>query len=373
MMRKTYYILFALILSFTRCRENYDPPVNSLPDSFLVVEGVLNVGSDSTTIHLTRTFELDQRATVKTENNAHLTVEGKDNTTSFLFGAGKGNYVSANLNLVANREYRLRIKTSDGKEYLSDYVKAKLTPAIDSISWRQDDKGVQIYANTHDPLNDTKYYRWEYEETWEIRSHMSSSIIYENGVIRRRIFPQEDVSVCWKYQSSTDILLANSLRLGSDLISQAPLVLIPDGTEKLGVRYSILVRQYALEEGAYNFFELMKKNTENIGSLFTPQPSELRGNIHCVSNPAEYVVGYVTASTIVAKRIFISAAEVPRWPYIIICPAVSVPSNRDSIDYAVNTLGLMPVYSASTDYIFSTPECVDCTTRGGSIRRPFFW
>jgi len=373
-MKRTYYILFVpVFLLFIGCRENYDPPVNSLPNSFLVVEGVLNVGSDSTTIHLTRTFGLDQHATVKAENNAHLNVEGKDNTTSLLFGAGNGNYVSANLNLVANKEYRLRIKTTDGKEYLSDYVKAKITPAIDSISWRQDDKGMQIYANANDLLNDTKYYRWEYEETWEIRSHMSSSIIYENGVIRRRIFPQEDVSVCWKYHSSTDILLANSLRLGSDLISDAPLVLIPDGTEKLGVRYSILVRQYALEEEAYNFFELMKKNTENIGSLFTPQPSELRGNIHCVTNPAEYVVGYVTASTIVAKRLFIAAAQVPQWPYIIICPSVNVPNNSDSINYAVNTLGLMPVYSASADFVFSTPECVDCTTRGGSIHRPLYW
>jgi len=373
-MKRTHYTLIALaVFFFNGCRERYDPPVKSLPNSFLVVEGVLNPGRDSTTIHLTRTFNLDQRAKIKTEDHAQLIVEGKDNTASFLAGTGNGNYVSANLHLVANNGYRLKIKTVDGKEYLSDYVKAKITPAIDSISWKRDDKGVQIYANTNDPLNATNYYRWEYDEAWEIHSHFGTYIIYDNGVIRNRVLPQEAVTVCWKYQSSTDILLANSTRLQSDIISEAPLVLIPAGNEKLSVRYSILVRQYALEEEAYNFFELMKKNTENIGSLFNPQPSEIRGNIHCISDPSEYVVGYVTASTIESKSIFISADEVPQWGFYIFCFTVNVPNNRDSIDYAVNALGLMPAYLMPPDIVFSTPQCVDCTTRGGSTIRPVFW
>src|SRR5258706_7732400 len=100
-MKRTCYILILLItLFFNSCRELYEPPVKSLPDSFLVVEGVLNAGQDSTIIHLSRTFNLAQRATVKTENNAQLIVEGKDNTTALLLGRGNGKYVSANLNLV---------------------------------------------------------------------------------------------------------------------------------------------------------------------------------------------------------------------------------------------------------------------------------
>ena len=373
-MKKTYYILIVFAgFFFNGCRENYYPPVNSLPDSFLVVEGVLNAGQSPTLIHLTRTFKLDQRATVTTENNAQLKVEGKDNTTSFLFDTGNGNYVSANLHLVANNEYRLRIKTVDGKEYLSDYVKAKITPAIDSISWKRDDKGVQIYANTNDPSNTTRYYRWDYNETWEIHSHFGTSIIYQNGVIRNRVFPQEEVSVCWKYQSSTNILLANSTRLQSDIISEAPLILIPVGDEKLFVRYSILVRQYALEKEAYDFFELMKKNSEEIGSLFSPQPSEIKGNLHCVTNPDEFVIGFVTASSITEKRIFISAVQVNPWPTVNTCETYTISSNPDSINYAISALGLMPYSQIMGSYLFSTPYCVDCTIRGGSTIRPVFW
>jgi hypothetical protein len=85
------------------------------------------------------------------------------------------------------------------------------------------------------------------------------------------------------------------------------------------------------------------------------------------------VVGYITASTIEEKRIFISATEISQWGFNMICPSVIVPNNRDSINYAVNVLGLMPAFYAIPVYTFSTPECVDCTTRGGATRRPVFW
>jgi Domain of unknown function (DUF4249) len=376
-MKKIYYTLIVMTgLFFMGCREKFEPPVTSLPNSFLVVEGVLNAGQAATTIRLTRTFKLDQNATVATENNAQLTVEGKDNTTSFLFDSGNGNYVSGNLNLIAGNEYRLRIQTTDGKEYLSDYVKAKTTPLIDSISWKRDDKGVHIYANTKDPSNATRYYRWDYDETWQVSSFYDPDVIYENGVIRNRVLPQEQVTQCWKNQPSTTIFLANSTHLQSDIISEEPLVSIPVSDEKLFVRYSILVRQYAEEPDAYNFFELLKKNSEEIGSIFNPQPSEIKGNIHCVTNPAEFVVGFVTASTIEEKRIFIAFNQVSPWPNPHICESVKVGNNPDDIRYAAQVLSLQPYHYFSPPdnfYTFSTPYCVDCTTRGGSTIKPVFW
>jgi hypothetical protein len=43
-------------------------------------------------------------------------------------------------------------------------------PPIDSISWKRDEEGVRVFVNTHNPEGNTRYYRWEFEETWEIRS-----------------------------------------------------------------------------------------------------------------------------------------------------------------------------------------------------------
>src|SRR5690606_35363898 len=109
-------------------------------------------------------------------------------------------------------------------------------------------------------------------------SYYFSEFIYENDLVRPRVFPNEDVSVCWKYANSSTILLGSSAKLQSAVISEKPLTTIPAGHEKLAKRYSILVKQYAIDKKAYEFYSLMKKNTESLGSIFDPQPSEIRGN-----------------------------------------------------------------------------------------------
>jgi len=360
------------IVACVGCREQYDPGIESLSKTFLVVEGNLTAGSDSTVIRLTRTYPLDASATLKTENNAQLTVEGKDNTLRSIPGTGNGYYVSQNLGLIINNEYRLRIKTTDGKEYLSDYVRVKKTPPIDSINWERTDEGVEIFANTRDLANATHYYRWDFDETWEIHSPFISSYIYQNGVVRERIFPQEDVSVCWKHASSTAIVLANSTRLQEDIIYRAPVNRIVNRDERLSVRYSILVRQYALEKEAYNFYELMKKNTEEIGSIFSSQPSELKGNFRCISNPADYVLGYLTASTIEKKRIFI---QVGQWGFTLTCETKDVTLVPDSTAIYFGSGQYMPYQFTLVPPLYpsATPRCVDCTRRGGTLVKPSYW
>lgn len=373
MMQKLTIVIIIFIFTIG-CKQEYIPPVEESQKSLLVVEGNLNPGPDSTVIRLTRTQQLNDASGIKIENNAQLSVEGKDNSIRFLTGRGNGYYVSPNLNLTINNEYRLRIKTANGREYLSDYVKVKVTPAIDSVGWHRDNAGVHIYVNTKDPTNATRYYRWEYAETWEINSVYGPNVIYQNGVIRNRVFPQEDVSTCWKNSLSTSVIITNTIRLEKDIVNEQPLVFIPLADEKLAVRYSILVKQYALDASSYSFYELLKKNTEDIGSFFGPQPSEIKGNLHCTTNPDEFVVGYVTASMVSTKRIFITAAEV-QWPFSTDCEETRVPNRNDSIQKAIS-LGLMPVYylgNPPNQYVFSTPVCVDCTKRGGSTVKPSYW
>ncbi len=359
------------------CREAYEPAIISSPDSYLVVEGVLNAGAGATNIRLTRTFKLDDSARLRGESNAKVIVEGKNNTSRQLTMTGNGFYFSPGLNLVLNEEYRLRIITANGKEYLSDFMMAKKTPAIDSLGFKQDEKGVQVYANTHDGSNNTRYYRWDYDETWEIRTPYYSRYKYENGRVIERA-ANDDVSRCWKYDYSKNILLGSSAHLQSDAIYRAPLTFIPNGSERLAVRYSVLLRQYALDKQGYEFYEMMKKNTESLGTIFDAQPSELRGNIRCVSNPGEIVIGYISASTIEEKRFFISNSQLWRWTFPQDCPEIKIANRPDSIRVAYES-GLSiydAIYGAgagidaySTSYNF----CVECTYRGGTLQRPSYW
>ena len=371
--------LFLLLMCIAfACRDPYKPDIVSSSESYLVVEGVLNAGNGSTDIRLSRTFKLDDTARFQTENNALVIVEGKDNTTRQLTMSVDGIYSSSNLGLVLDQEYRLRIVTADGKEYLSDYVIAKKTPLIDSISFRQNEKGVQIYVTAHDHTSNTRYYSWSYDETWEIRTFHFSYYKYENGyVLPVERTPAEDISTCWKYGSSQNIIIGTSAAYQVDSIPEAPVNFIGNGDEKLAVRYSTLIRQRALDKKGYEFYEMMKKNTESLGTIFDAQPSQIKGNIYSLSDPGEPVIGYVSASTIEEKRIFIEQGDLDGWRFSQFCPSYKIAYDADSVRVAYESgsevYGAVKRGIVIEAYLFSDPACVDCTRRGGSLIRPPYW
>ncbi|MGC4235005.1 MAG: DUF4249 domain-containing protein [Niabella sp.] len=382
-MSKIFNIIWIFLLPafFAGCKDIYLPDIPSSATNFLVVEGVLNAGNEPTTITITRTYDIDGNiGNLRGEPNAIVTVEGNDNSTRPLTMTSAGTYQSNNLVLSANNEYRLRIKTIDGKEYLSSYVKVKASPEIDSVSYKRLDGDLQLYVNTHDPANNTRYYKWSYEETWEINSSYNSTLIYDKDhpqLVRERT-PSELIFRCWKYSKSNKILFGSSAKLTSDIIFEQPLNLIPNGDERLSVKYSILLKQYAMDKDAYEFFDLMKKNTESLGSIFDAQPSEIRGNIQCVTNPDEIVIGYISASTVTQKRIFINRPE--GWSFRQLCDIKLVPPNRDSIVVYLASGEYIPLWEeprenapAILDYASSTPVCVDCRERGGNLQRPAYW
>lgn len=206
-----------------------------------------------------------------------------------------------------------------------------------------------------------------------------SHLIYDRNLkmIRERT-SDEFVTRCWKYNSSSAILLGNNTQLQSAVISEAPLTKIQNGDDRLSVRYSMLVHQYVLDQAGYNFYALMKRNTDELGNVFSPLPSEIRGNIHCVTNPNEYVLGYVTASTHVEKRLFIYRSQVSDWRLGLSCESYDVPNNRDSIEEYYGGGFYIPiteVYGGPVviAYTGGTPACVDCTLRGGNTLKPSYW
>jgi len=162
-------LIFLTVIFLFSCKEQFEPNLPSVPQGYLVVEGFINA-QGPTQIRLSRSTPVEQKKTFKAELNASVKIEGDDNSSFTLSNLPNGLYTSNTLQLNNSRKYRLRIKTKDAKEYLSDFAEIKITPAIDSISWKEEEKGVRIYTNTHDPLNKTIYYRYDYDETWEINS-----------------------------------------------------------------------------------------------------------------------------------------------------------------------------------------------------------
>ncbi|MBK5270399.1 MAG: DUF4249 domain-containing protein [Bacteroidia bacterium] len=364
----------------TGCKDMYDLPDSAMNVRLLVVEGNLNSGSGSTTIKLSRTVNLKDTVQKKPELKATVTIEGENGVSYPLTGNMEGEYNSVQLPINANTKYRLRIKTTENKEYLSDYVPVLNAPPIDSVSWQRKESGletgIQIYVNTHDPQNNTKYYRWDYDETWEFHSPIYSGFEYKNDSVLPRPDPTK-VLICWKTELSNQVLVSSSQKLTEDRISFFPLITIPFGSIKFTVRYSILVRQYALTRQAYEYWDVLKKNTEQLGTLFDPQPSNFISNIHCVTNPNEQVVGFISAGSIAEKRLFISKNEVDPWSYFSPCIEDSVVKPKDyklifGKKFLIPTREEFNLIGVLVGYWGTEPMCADCTLRGTNVK-PSFW
>ena len=376
------------------CKKPYLAPAIVPKDSYLVIEGLINTGPDSTFIKLTRTVKLADVAKPSGELNATVTIEGDNNTSYQLTEAGGGIYESAPLYLGTNAKYRLRVKTASNEEYLSDFVEAKETPDIDSVNYEVRNEGVQFYVNSHDASNKTRYYRWDFDETWGYHAFTRSFFkIGDDGYPQLRVDAEDKIYGCYHAQPGMQILLATTTRLSQDVVYKYPLDFINQSSGKISHGYSLVVRQYALTEAGYNYWQNLKKNTEQIGSIFDAQPSELPSNIHCLSKPGKPVIGFVSASSIKSKQVFVSnylvGLFVPDYiappsatecvaGYIQIEPQVSFQYRLKQVTGTGDTVLLNGVYNRNgvlLGYGYAARNCADCRVKQpfGSNLAPAFW
>jgi len=389
---KKYYLIFLMLtmLCVFNCKKLINTPALAASNSYLVVTGNIDPG-DTTVLVLSRTVNVSGTVNTKPELNAAVTIEGSQSGSFRLTAEGNGNYYSAPVNLSPAQTYRLKIVTSSGEQYASDYVPVKNSPAIDSVNYVVKSDGLQINVNTHDAANTTRYYRWEYNETYVFHTAFQSNYIVLNHDTTGIRPASHEIYQCWHSDTSSNIILASSAKLSQDVISSQSIIKIPAGSEKLNKRYTIFVKQYALTPDAYNYFTLLQKNTEQLGSIFDAQPSELRGNIHSLSNAAEPVIGFVTIGKTSNQRIFVDNNNLPAWtpdnPYagctsdtLLYKRIITFPTGGGSVQVEVHDL----IYSGvqipldkvgdypSGGFTAAYPQCVDCTLRGTN-KQPSFW
>ncbi|MBO9563256.1 MAG: DUF4249 domain-containing protein [Niastella sp.] len=378
-------LLYSCILMLTLgCKQRFEPQITQPVNGYLVVDGTINSGTGPTTIRLSRAILLADSTRPKNERNAIVRVEGENNTQFPLIEMSPGIYIASQLTLNANVKYRLYIKTADNKEYRSDFTSVIKTPAIDAIRWEQPANGLDIYVNAHDPQNNTRYYRWEWSETWEFHSAYTTQLDYTKNNLGevtgvKYKYPDQaidtNVYVCWKTEPSTNILIGSTAKLVKDSVD-LPLHFIPRASQKISVLYSINVRQNALSKNGYDFLSRMKKNTESTGTLFDAQPSELVGNIHAVNNPLEVVIGFIDVADVHEKRIFIQPSDLDNWGYRSGCTETLVPNIPDSVRAYSYLTPTMAAETSPTGAIISfygsDIACVICTLTGVH-QKPSFW
>ncbi|WET04768.1 DUF4249 domain-containing protein [Flavobacterium sp. YJ01] len=385
-------LLLLLSLLINSCTEAYNLQTNTYEEA-IVIEATLTNELKKQEIKITKTARFEDEGPT-TETGATVIV--KDNLNNeYAFTEQSGVYVSqSEFEVISGRQYRLEIKTKDGKVYeSSSETLTTATPIADiiptAVTKEKEGLGVQINVNSYDPTGTSKYYRYEYEETYKIVAPKWSS---ERAVVTgpQRITVEEDndpnKKVCYATKKSTDIIITNTNNLAEDRVN-FPVRFIREDDYIIAQRYSILVKQYVENQEAYTFHKILREMSTSSSALSPKQPGVISGNIRCTSNVDVKVIGYFDVATVSSKRIFFNYTDLfppTNTPaYLNPCENVSFrfcfqsnanpPCDGPLLISAIQNNALTYVAGAgSATYTMVDAACGDCTTFASNII-PSFW
>ena len=196
---------------------------------------------------------------------------------------------------------------------------------------------------------------------------------------------ERQIFTCWRTESSTAIVQSTTAQLSQNTLASFPLLLVPP-SDKLRYGYSVLVRQVAQSQAEYEYWERLRKNTENLGTVNDPLPARVTGNVHALADPTEAVLGYVGVHSVMEKCLFIDGARFPTprpasvfysplyaacagtvGPSVLITNPFYLQQFRDGFLVPLKREDLAPNY-----IFFATTACVDCRLNGTNVK-PSYW
>ena len=253
-----------------------------------------------------------------------------------------------------------------------------------------------IYVDSFDPTGQSKYYRYEYEETYKIIAPFwSPEDAYivsplPNPEVDTRIKTREE-QVAYNTIASNTIIQENTTEFGEDRVNKFPVRFIEREDFILSHRYSILVKQYIQNRAAFSYYETLELLSRTESLFSQRQAGFLEGNIRSITNSEEDVVGFFQVSTVSEKRIFFNYTDffpgenLPKYP--IDCTLVSPPIITETgaspllVAIELGILKYVEDYDQETNpnnfseygpFLMVRTPCGDSTFYGSSVV-PEFW
>lgn len=317
-MKRTLIIIF-ISLTFLSCIENYKIPEAALTNyqSEIVIQGRILSGEKSI-IYISRTLPMGTVGVPETSVlNAKVKIIGQNGYQSDLaeYDIENDYYAIATPKLTDNTLYALEVE-AEGEIYQSEFLNILDTPDIDEVTYKEREDGITIHVSSENVNNQSRHYMWSYEEDWEFTANMDflllrtlGYLIYNQNTYDQLTMTNNPYYYCWNHNESKNIHIYTTKDLNQNAVKDVQLLHIPIDDARISYIYSILVKQCSLSDEAYDYYSSLKKYSEESSGLFTPMPFELEGNVKCISNPKTRAKGYVLASNIKSKRIFIYESE----------------------------------------------------------------
>lgn len=381
-------IVFLLLSYFLLigCTEPYILETNTY-EEVLVVEATITNELKKQEITLTKTARFEDASTQIEKGATIFITDNKGIRYDFKEESGK--YISTTeFQAVSGKEYRLNIKTSDGRTFESS--SETLTPinpmqnVTATVEPKDSLRGVAIKISSFDPTNTSKYYRYEYEETYKIIAPKwvaSKAVVLSETSIG--IIPNPtNTRICYSSKKNTELLLTNTNYQNEDRVNFL-VRFISDQNYIITHRYSILVKQYVESLPSYTYYSTLKKLSGSGSILYPTQPGFINGNIKSVNNENDKIIGFFDVASVSSKRIYFNYEDLfPRElapPYYTTCdqdiyPLCFGPNPCRGYDL-IQDIGrnkLAYQFNEGINYHMVHIECGDCTSFSSNIK-PLFW
>jgi hypothetical protein len=380
---KTVVIFWIFFISLQSCIVPFHPLIENSNISKFVVSGEVNDNDELQTVSVSVSSPINDPGFIPV-SGCNISIFDDRGNQFEMQEAEPGTYHTRidKSYLIPGTSFKVEILTADGINIESDFDKMSECPEIDTLYFArkviqentlgQITEGIQFYVDLEAKNSSSHFFRWEAVETWE--SHVPyARQWYYDGTIHHIFPPDSSRMVCWTTQTVKNIYTLSTESFVENRYSKLPLHFVDNSTPKLMYGYSLLVNQFSLSEAAFAYWDQLRINSFEQGTLYEKQPLSITGNLHNITRPEQEVLGFFSASSVKSKRIFISPIDDFEFNSITYC-------RPDTLTHG----GLKAIrpsqYPAFLDgdeftyYLIRLGSyCVDCTYLGGTTLKPDFW
>lgn len=378
-------ILFPFILLLPGCIEPFNPEIDEKQIS-LVVDGTLTDQEGYHSVRISRSSGYnDPEFTPETGCLVEIISERGDRVILNEYNSGLYEQWIEQSFLEINQVYQLHIITGEGTEYYSYPDTLFPCAPLDHIYYEQETRetferdrpmqGIQFFTDIEIPEHHARNYRWKMEETWEYHAPHLIQFIYTGEIIGLEE-ESDSLKYCWKTQDIHNIRTLTTSQVVGNNVNRIPLIYVSNQSNRLKVKYSLLVKQYSLSEQAYQYWYQLENQSSKGGELYETQPVRIEGNVYNPSDPDERILGYFNVSAVKEKRIFVRERfhfQIYDYPCRLYRVEDAYELGLSDIPESQYPVYLVPSTIEGPPWFMAEDICFDCTRGGGKLDPPDFW
>lgn len=377
-----------MLLTCSSCIEPFEPVINESP-KVLVINGKITDQPGMHYVEISRSTPY--RKPSYQPVSGYVVSVTDENGEMILFNERENGKYSADIPgsfLAVGKAYRLQVFTPNQREYCSEYDTLLACPPIDSFYYEVETRetsdpdfilgGIQFYLDMTGSASDSRDFMWQLEETWEYWAALFSQYIRREGEEVISFHSNDHFFKCWKTYPIGEIYTKTTRNLSVNALKRNSLNFVSNETDRLKVKYSLLVKQQSLTRRSYVYWEKMRAQSRETGGLYETQPSSAIGNICNTADPDEVVLGIFYATQQRTKRIMVDNISSENDPFEFKIPYLTCEWKNATSTFQSG--GDFPYYLKSANwtgygppYLTADQICFDCRIRGGINVKPDYW